>query len=53
MKAGAHMRAKRFAPAWILMIVAAAFVTFGLLRGEDISVLRKSVTICLECIGLG
>ena len=33
--------------------LAAAFLTIGVWRGEAEVVLRKSITICMECIGLG
>ena len=33
--------------------LAAAFLAIGVWRGEAEVVLRKSVNICMECIGLG
>ena len=33
--------------------VAAAFLAIGVWRGEAEVVLRKSINICMECIGLG
>ena len=33
--------------------LAAAFLAIGVWRGEAEVVLRKSITICMECIGLG
>ena len=33
--------------------VAPLFLAIGVWRGEAEVVLRKSVTICMECIGLG
>ena len=30
-----------------------AFVGFGLLREEHLTVLKKAAAICLECIGIG
>lgn len=34
-------------------VMAAAFLTYGVSRGEMGIVLTKAVNICLECIGLG
>ncbi len=36
-----------------LLATAAAFLAFGLRRGEAAVVLQKAVNICFECIGLG
>lgn len=36
-----------------LLVTAAAFLVFGLRRGEAAVVLQKAVNICFECIGLG
>lgn len=36
-----------------LLVLAAAFLAIGAARGEDETVLRKAVNICMECIGLG
>lgn len=33
--------------------VAAVFLAIGVWRGEAEVVLRKSINICMECIGLG
>ncbi|MDR2506042.1 MAG: hypothetical protein LBD16_08070 [Oscillospiraceae bacterium] len=38
---------------YILLIVAALFIAFGLLREEHLVALKKAINICLECIGLG
>ncbi|MGI5883403.1 MAG: CD1871A family CXXC motif-containing protein [Candidatus Spyradocola sp.] len=35
------------------LLAGAAFVALGIWRGEADAVLRKAVTICMECIGLG
>lgn len=36
-----------------LLVVSLGAMAFGILRGEMGEVLRKAVTICLECIGIG
>lgn len=36
-----------------LLLIAAAFIAIGILRGENMLVLQKAVRICMECIGLG
>ena len=35
------------------LAIAAVFLAIGVWRGEAEVVLRKSITICMECIGLG
>ena len=41
---------------WIaagLVVLAAALMATGVLRGENTVVWRKAVNLCMECIGLG
>ena len=43
-------------PAWVtyvLLALAIAMCTFGVIRGEWKDVMRKAVAICMECIGIG
>ena len=36
-----------------LLVVGAAMVFFGAMRGEADAVLAKAIRLCLECIGIG
>lgn len=36
-----------------LYLIAVILLLAGLYRGEEQMVLKKAVTICLECIGIG
>ena len=44
---------KRNLAALVLVLLAAALITAGILTGEAEIVFRKAVNICMECIGLG
>ena len=35
-----------------VLLIAAAFLVYGVSRGEPDTVLGKAVTVCLQCIGL-
>ena len=35
------------------LVLGLAFVGFGLLREEHLTLLKKAAAICLECIGIG
>ena len=37
---------------WVLL-TGLAFLGYGILTKEYLKVMRKAVTICLECIGIG
>ncbi len=37
----------------LILVAAAAFVVIGVMRGEVGEVLKKSIRVCLECIGIG
>ena len=37
----------------ILFFLGVVFIIIVFLRGEVDTVLRKAITICLECIGIG
>lgn len=37
----------------IILTLGILSVSFGVYRGEHLTVLKKSIIICLECIGIG
>lgn len=43
---------RRFIP-WIILGVSIGCIVIGILREEQVAVLKKAINICLECIGIG
>jgi hypothetical protein len=39
--------------ALVLLVVAAALITWGVIQGDALDTLRKAAFICFECIGIG
>ena len=37
----------------IILILSAAGIGYGIMRGEQAEVLKKAVAVCLQCIGIG
>ncbi|MGN0711839.1 MAG: CD1871A family CXXC motif-containing protein [Anaerovoracaceae bacterium] len=38
---------------YIILFASILFIVWGVFREEHLTVLRKAVNICLECIGIG
>lgn len=38
---------------YVIISVAVAFIAYGIIREEHLTVLRKAVRVCFECIGIG
>lgn len=36
-----------------ILVIAVAFIAIGIFRGEPADMLRRTITVCLECIGIG
>jgi hypothetical protein len=36
-----------------LFVIIVAFLTIGIIREEPYEMLKKTITVCLECIGIG
>lgn len=37
----------------VILILSAAGIGYGIMRGEQAEVLKKAVAVCLQCIGIG
>lgn len=44
---------RRNSAAIVIIALGIAFIVLGVGRGEDQTVFRKAINICMECIGLG
>lgn len=44
---------KRRWPGVMLLALGLLWIGIGLIRSEQMVVVRKAITICLECIGIG
>ncbi|ADL53044.1 CD1871A family CXXC motif-containing protein [Clostridium cellulovorans] len=38
---------------YVLLTIALIFIVVGTFRGESSVVVKKAISICLECIGVG
>ena len=38
---------------YVLLVLGAFFIAYGLIKGDVSVVLNKATAICLECIGIG
>lgn len=45
--------ARLWAKRGLVLAAAAAFIALGVYRGEVMTVFRKAIVVCMECIGLG
>ena len=38
---------------WGLLVLSVVFIFVGIFLGENETVMKKAINICLECIGVG
>lgn len=38
---------------WTIIAIAGLLIIMGILQGDAVTVLRKAIIICYECIGVG
>lgn len=38
---------------YLVLIVAAGLMIYGIIKGDPATVLAKAAAVCLECIGIG
>lgn len=38
---------------YVILAVSVLFISIGVMRKEQVIVLKKAINICLECIGIG
>lgn len=38
---------------YVLLLLSMGMIGFGMIREEHLTVLKKAIKICLECIGVG
>ena len=46
-------KGKLWAVRGAVIILAVGFIVFGAIREEQVEVLKKATSICLQCIGIG
>lgn len=47
------MKQSKYFIKYILLLTSVCFIWIGVIRQEQFMVLKKSINICLECIGVG
>lgn len=46
-------KGKLWAVRGAVIMLAVGFIVFGAIREEQVEVLKKATSICLQCIGIG
>lgn len=44
---------KKYKTALIVLLVGCLFFGYGIYRGEQNTVMKKSNMVCMECVGIG